>query len=52
MISNKQSEDGLLRLICAVVLVALIIWCFGCHTIHGVGQDLQDMTSDYVERKP
>jgi predicted small secreted protein len=33
---------GLMFFVCAVLQ--------GCHTVHGIGQDLQDMTSDYTER--
>jgi len=34
-----------------VVLILGILWlATGCHTVHGVGKDLQDWSSKYVER--
>ena len=38
--------------ICLACLVAITLYFSGCHTVHGIGQDLKDMTSDYVEREP
>jgi len=34
-----------------VVIVIVLLWvCTGCHTVDGIGQDLQDMSSRYTER--
>jgi predicted small secreted protein len=38
------------RLLEAVVILGVVYMLSGCHTVHGVGQDLKDFTSKYVER--
>jgi predicted small secreted protein len=51
MNEQKSADTYLLWLmICFFCMVALAFWLSGCHTVHGIGQDLKDMTSDYVER--
>jgi predicted small secreted protein len=51
--NEQDSKDAYLwwLVTCLACLVALSFWLCGCHSVHGFGQDLQDMTSDYVERE-
>jgi len=47
---NRCNDGWLLWLvICTAMLFWLLICQAGCHTISGIGQDLQDMTEDYVK---
>ena len=36
--------------ILAVIMVAILLRCSGCHTVEGVGKDLQKWASPYTER--
>ena len=49
--NERRSRDGWLLwlVICVVMLFWLLICSGSCHTIHGIGQDMQDMTQDYVK---
>jgi predicted small secreted protein len=38
------------RVIEAAVILGILYLLTGCHTVHGVGRDLQDWSSKYVER--
>ena len=45
----KERKDSFVLLVAVVVFVLFILTCLSCHAIHGVGRDLQDFTSPYVE---
>lgn len=51
METRNRSADGWLLwlVVCTAMLLGLMIWGQGCHTVHGIGQDMQDMTEDYVK---
>jgi len=45
----KERKD---RFVLWLAILALLVFLLavGCHTIHGVGSDLKDWSSAYVER--
>ena len=45
----KERKDSFVLLVAVAVFVVFILTCLSCHAIHGVGRDLQDFTSPYVE---
>jgi len=47
---ERRSTDGwLLWLVICVTMLLWLLICQGCHTVHGIGTDLTDMTADYVK---
>ena len=46
----KKTDKFVVWIAVVVFLAFLAILCGSCHTIHGVGSDLRDWSSAYVER--
>ncbi|MBE3145016.1 MAG: hypothetical protein IMZ61_14025 [Planctomycetes bacterium] len=47
---NRCNDGWLLWLVvCTAMLLGLMIWGNGCHTVSGIGRNLQDMTEDYTK---
>ena len=38
------------RIVEVVLILGILYLATGCHTVHGIGSDLKDWSSKYVER--
>ena len=46
----RQFLTRLVEVTFVLGLVWICLNCTGCNTMHGIGSDMQDMSSAYVER--
>jgi predicted small secreted protein len=49
---KERNTDNYTLIVAIAIFIFFIISLLAgsCHTIHGVGKDLQDVTKEYVER--